>query len=107
MKRLALTIRVAQQDDAGVCFAWRNDERTRRQSLDPRPLMLAGHREWFEKTLRRDDASLLLACKNEEPVACLPFDHRDSHALVSIYTDPELHGHGFQAGLRSPLPWHG
>lgn len=101
-----LTIRVAQQDDVELLFAWRNDERTRRQSLDPRPLMLAGHREWFEKTLRRDDVSLLLACRNEVPVACLRFDYRDSHALVSIYTDPELHGHGFgPAALAAAMTW--
>lgn len=101
-----LTIRAAQQDDAELLFAWRNDERTRSQSLDSRPLMLEAHLEWIERTLRRDDVSLLLACRNEVPVACLRFDYRESHALVSIYTDPELHGHGFgPAALAAAVAW--
>lgn len=106
MESSALTIRAAQQGDAELLFAWRNDERTRRQSLDPRPLVLAAHREWFEKTLRRDDVSLLLACRNEVPVACLRFDYCENHALISIYTDPELHGQGLgPAALAAAVAW--
>lgn len=102
----SLAIRLAGPDDAKLLFDWRNDERTRCQSFDPRPLEWSSHLAWFEKTLANPDASVLLACHGDMPVACVRFDAVGDRARVSIYADPDLHGHGFgRAALLAALDW--
>ena len=102
----SLSIRIASQDDARLLFVWRNDERTRRQSLDPRPLALATHLAWFDNMIRKADSSLLVACRDGVPVACIRFDCHENRARVSIYTDPELQGHGLGgAALAAGIDW--
>lgn len=101
-----LSIRPASHDEAELLFSWRNHERTRRQSLDSRPLELSSHIDWMEKTLKRTDVSLLVACRVDVPVACVRFDYLENRARVSIYTDPNLQGRGFGlAALRTALDW--
>lgn len=102
----SLSIRVACRDDAALLFSWRNDERTRLQSLDPRPLELATHLAWFDSIIKKADSSLLLACRDGVPVACIRFDCQENRARVSIYTDPDLQGQGLGgATLAAGIDW--
>lgn len=106
LQKPALSVRLACLDDAGLLFSWRNDERTRRQSLDPQPLALATHMAWFGKVIGNADSILLLACRDSVPVACIRFDCQGNRARVSIYTDPELQGQGIGgATLAAGLGW--
>ncbi len=101
-----LSIRAASSADAELLFGWRNDERTRRHSLDSRPLVLTDHLEWIERTLVRPDVDLILACNDGTPVVCVRFDCCETRARVSIYADPHLQGAGFgRAALLAALDW--
>lgn len=102
----SLTIRPVCRSEAELLFSWRNDERTRRHALDPRPLRLSEHLAWIERTLVRPNVDLLLACSDDQPVACVRFDRAGHRALVSIYANPDLQGAGYGAGaLFAALDW--
>ncbi len=104
----ALTVREARAGDAALLFGWRNDERTRRQSLDPRPLDPIGHVDWLMKVLRDDNSDLLLISRAGREVACVRFDRVRERATVSIYIDPDMHGQGIGgAALTAAIDWLG
>jgi UDP-2,4-diacetamido-2,4,6-trideoxy-beta-L-altropyranose hydrolase len=101
-----LSIRPVCRSDAELLFTWRNDERTRRHALNPKPLLLADHLAWVERTLARTDTDVLLACHDGIPVVCIRFDRAEGRARVSIYTDPNSQGAGYgAAALSSSLEW--
>lgn len=92
--------------DAEVLFAWRNDERTRRMSLNPQPLDFSSHIRWLEQKLADSRTHLLLASNDEAPVACIRFDVDAKRVLTSIYVDPARSGQGFGGrALHSALVW--
>jgi RimJ/RimL family protein N-acetyltransferase len=104
--QLSFTIKRVTLADAEMLYSWRNDERTRRYSADPRPLTLIQHLAWINRTLSMAEVDLLLACCEEEPVTCLRFDRSGSKALVSIYTNPDNHGKGLNVGvLLTAIDW--
>jgi RimJ/RimL family protein N-acetyltransferase len=106
MLATALTVREARADDAALLFGWRNDERTRRHSLDPRPLDPIGHVDWFMKVLRDDNRNLLLISRAGHEVACVRFDCVAERATVSIYIDPDTHGQGIGGpALTAAIDW--
>lgn len=93
-------------DHAELLFSWRNDERTRRYSLDSRPLVLAEHYAWLKRTLASPDVDLLMAYCGEKPVACIRFDSLGTRARVSIYTNPDLQRSGYgEPALLAALQW--
>lgn len=104
--RPALHLRRADLGDAALLFCWRNDERTRMQSLDTRELHYHGHVQWMEKMLADPDKILLLAQEGELPFACLRFSVSGQRARVSIYANPERHGQGLgSASLQAATEW--
>lgn len=106
MLATALTVREARADDAALLFGWRNDERTRRQSFDPRPLDPTGHVDWLTKVLRDDNRNLLLISRAGREVACVRFDCVVERVTVSIYIDPDMHGQGIGgAALTAAIHW--
>jgi UDP-2,4-diacetamido-2,4,6-trideoxy-beta-L-altropyranose hydrolase len=101
-----VSIRSVFSSDAELLFSWRNDERTRRYAIDPRPLILSDHLAWLERTLARADVDLLLACNDDQPLVCVRFERAGQRALVSIYANPDLQGAGFGArALFAALDW--
>jgi UDP-2,4-diacetamido-2,4,6-trideoxy-beta-L-altropyranose hydrolase len=101
-----LVVRPARAADATLLFGWRNDERTRRQSFDPRPLDPVGHVDWLNNVLGDEERSLLLVSRAGRDVACVRFDCAAERATVSIYLDPDLHGRGIGASaLMAAIDW--
>jgi UDP-2,4-diacetamido-2,4,6-trideoxy-beta-L-altropyranose hydrolase len=101
-----LTVRPVRAEDAMLLFGWRNDERTRRQSLDSRPIDPTSHVDWLMKVLRDEDRILLLVSREGRDVACVRFDCTCERATVSIYLDPDLHGRGTGApALMAAIDW--
>lgn len=94
-----LQVRPARTDDAERVFAWRNDERTRRHSHDPRPFTLEAHRQWFHGCLRDDKRVLLIGEAEHGPVGVLRYDMEQNIATASIYLDPSLQGQGYGPSL--------
>jgi spore coat polysaccharide biosynthesis predicted glycosyltransferase SpsG/RimJ/RimL family protein N-acetyltransferase len=101
-----LAVRPVRVEDAALLFGWRNDERTRQQSFDHRPLDPIGHVDWVMSVIRDEARSLLLVSRAGRDVACVRFDCAAERATVSIYADPELHQRGTGApALMAAIDW--
>lgn len=89
-----MSARIATTSDGDLLFAWRNDERTRRLSHDPRPLNYEAHLRWLAKTLDDPNVDLLLLGISGLDMACVRFDCQGETATLSIYVDPDQQGRG-------------
>jgi UDP-2,4-diacetamido-2,4,6-trideoxy-beta-L-altropyranose hydrolase len=106
MLATTLAVRPVRAEDTALLFGWRNDERTRRQSFDPRALDPIGHADWLMKVICDEDRSLLLVSRAARDVACVRFDCAAERATVSIYLDPALHGCGIGVpALMAAIDW--
>ena len=101
----ALEIREARADDCERLYAWRNHETVRRHALDPAPLALEAHRDWFALALGNPDRHLLvgelLSERGGSPVGVVRYDidRTKREAEVSIYLAPEEMGEGLGGRL--------
>jgi UDP-2,4-diacetamido-2,4,6-trideoxy-beta-L-altropyranose hydrolase len=88
-----MSLRPARSDDCDRVHEWRNDSSVRAQSLDPSPIDLARHRQWFAQTLALDTRKLLIGQIADAAIGVIRFDRLDTTvARVSIFLDPQLHG---------------
>ncbi len=104
--RMPMRMRPVVPEDAPLLFAWRNDERTRCHSMDPRPLQFEAHGGWLKQVLANRDEILLLGLQDDAPAVCVRFSCRGERARISIYTDPERQGQGLgPAALDAATQW--
>lgn len=94
-----LRLRPAGPADRDLLLAWRNDEATRRHSLDPAPIDPARHAVWFAERLKDEHGALLIGEDERGPVGVLRYDVRGATARVSVYLVPDRHGQGLGALL--------
>ncbi len=94
-----LRVRPAGLEDAERVFLWRNAEKTRQYSHDPRPLSLEKHIDWFRQALMESNRLLLIGETDCGPVGVLRYDLDAGIATVSIYLDPHQVGQGYGVGL--------
>jgi UDP-2,4-diacetamido-2,4,6-trideoxy-beta-L-altropyranose hydrolase len=101
-----MAVRQARSEDGPLLFAWRNDERVRRRSFDPRPFDSVAHQNWLAKTLVDPDVDLLLVGLDGLDLACIRFDCAGETGTVSIYIDPGLQGQGIGLpALLAAIDW--
>ena len=101
-----MCVRRVEWSDGDLLFAWRNDERTRRHSHDPRPLDYEAHLRWLAMMLDDPHVDLLLLGTGVRDMACVRFDCQDETATLSIYVDPDLQGQGAGRGaLSAAIDW--
>jgi UDP-2,4-diacetamido-2,4,6-trideoxy-beta-L-altropyranose hydrolase len=106
MDREPIVLRRAGPDDCDAVWTWRNDERTRRHSLDPAPVPLDDHRRWFSSSLANTDRALLIGESAGEPVGVLRYDRVADSATISVYLVPGREGRGEGARLiRAGSDW--
>ncbi len=100
-----LEVREARPDDCERLYEWRNHEAVRRHALDPAPLALEAHRDWFARALTNPDRHLLIgelvSERGESPVGVVRYDidRAGREAEVSIYLAPERMGEGLGGRL--------
>lgn len=94
-----LRLRPATAADRERVLVWRNDEATRRHSLDPAPIDPAHHAAWFAERLNDEHGALLIGEDARGPVGVLRYDVRGATARVSVYLVPARHGEGLGALL--------
>lgn len=90
-----LTLRKATLADADLLYRWRNDERIRLFSLNPKPISYEHHLIWYKNALKNDDRVMYVILFDNKPVGCIRFDIIEQHAEISIYVDPDQQHHGF------------
>lgn len=91
----SLTVRPANEDDALLMHAWRNDPATRAVSRQAGEIDWDGHVAWLRRTLIDPGKTLMVGMVGAIPVGVIRFDALgDGRAEVSLYLDPALHGIG-------------
>lgn len=101
-----MSARIVTESDGDLLFAWRNHERTRRLSHDPRPFNYEAHLRWLAKTLSDPNVDLLLLDVSGLDMACVRFDCQGETATLSIYVDPDQQGRGVgNHALTTAIDW--
>ena len=114
-KRIALALlaeevklETAEAQHARRAFLWRNDERVRRFSRDPRPFTLGAHLQWWQQTLSNPNRPMLVVSCGAMKVGIVRLDVSTGVGELSVYLDPNLTGSGLGvAVLRSTQAWVG
>lgn len=88
----------AEPTDADMVWPWRNAASTRRYFLDPSPVPLAVHRQWWATTLADPARWLAIARIGALAVGVVRLDSVEDQVMLSIYLDPAMTGLGF--GMR-------
>lgn len=94
-----ISMRRAGWDDCDALHAWRNDERVRAQSHDPKPIAYESHRRWLEQVLAAPERVLLIGSDALGPLGVVRFDLQPAQALVSVYLVPTRIGRGLSSAL--------
>ena len=101
---IGLRARAVEERDLAIRVAWLNDPRVYTGlAIDP-PISLAHSRQWLTKSFgnaTRVDFSFL-PLEGDAPVAMgglTAISHRDRHAELYVFVDPEKHGMGI--GLKA------
>lgn len=94
-----ISLRKAVLDDCDQVYAWRNNPATRQYFLDPSPVAYETHVAWMQKVLAAPDKALLIGEMSSQPFGVLRYDFSDHTAEVSVYIDPDRHGHGLGSQL--------
>jgi RimJ/RimL family protein N-acetyltransferase len=91
---MTLTLRPATEADARLLFNWRNDDETRRSSLNREPVAWSDHVRWLAASLQRPDRRLMVAEMNGEPVGTVRLDRAAGQSELSWTVAPAHRGRG-------------
>ncbi|MBI4060197.1 MAG: GNAT family N-acetyltransferase, partial [Elusimicrobia bacterium] len=98
--------RPAASCDARMIWTWRNDPRTRRNSLSQGRISFASHQRWLASKLADDRCALWIAeDASGKPVGQLRLDLSPSGAgVVNIAVAPKRRGQGWGTAMLRGLP---
>ena len=91
-----MRVRTADNKDCEDLFVWRNDEFTRRMSINSDLVDWRTHSQWFNSALA-DERRVVLICEEtgaHKKIAVVRFDIDKQSATVSINLAPEERGRG-------------
>lgn len=97
MSGFAIAVRPANAEDGKAIFTWRNDATVRSFSDDAEPIAWDMHCTWMQRTLANPDRLLLVAERDDTPVAVIRFDIDGAESTVSIFAVPGLRAVGAAA----------
>lgn len=90
-----MNLRKAGIEDSDLLLAWRNDEGTRKNSLNSALVQDDEHARWLDHTLRSPDRSLLIIEDEGTPVGTVRIDSLpDGQKELSWTIAPERRGRG-------------
>jgi len=90
----AIALRPARIEDLRLVWVLRNDEVTRRASLDPAPIPWEIHERWFLASLERADRKIYIVSVDGAPEGVARLDIAGRAATVSIHLAPAWRGRG-------------
>lgn len=94
-----MTLRLAEDKDAGLLYAWRNHPAIRQVSRSSEAIDRGRHEEWFFRVMHDDQRHLLVGLLGPQEVGVIRFDLNGQNAEISLYLDPELKGQGLGGAL--------
>lgn len=92
-----ISVRNASNFDSKEIFNWRNDKQTINMSINPSPISIEQHREWFKRSLCSSHITMVIGEFENKRIGVCRFDlnYCQSEALVSINLNPKYRGKGF------------
>ena len=93
-----LKARTAQSEDARAIWHWRNDGDAPRFFLNPNPVPLTDHLDWFGQALSDPNRLLLVVQNGPDALGHVRFDRDQTaldHAVISICMNPKFRGSGY------------
>jgi RimJ/RimL family protein N-acetyltransferase len=81
-------------EDARVLLGWRNDELSRRFSIETAVVDEDGHMAWLRESLANPRRQLLMALEDGKEVGTVRLDHSPDHCTLSWTVAPEARGRG-------------
>lgn len=93
-KQSKVYLRPVQGADMMDLFEWQQHEQTRRYSRDPKPPMLAHHRNWFRKITQAEDVHFYIICRDRTKCGYVRLNPITAGYEVSIAIAPDAYGQG-------------
>ncbi len=83
-------LRLAKIKDLKNVFNWRNDQLTRKMSLNKKILDFKDHEKWFRAKINDDNVYFLIASKNKEEISYIRFDISTIETTININLNPKF-----------------
>lgn len=90
-----ISLRQATLADSNNILAWRNHKAVRENCVQSHIIEPSVHEAWLKKIIASEDAVLLIAEYEAQPIGTLRFDFKPPEAEISLYLIPELIGKGW------------
>jgi RimJ/RimL family protein N-acetyltransferase len=97
---MLLQYRTALAEDIDLYFNWTNDEATRRNSYQSKPIDYQGHTEWFLRKIKSSDI-LMLVFENEkgEVVGQVRIEKSNTENIIGISIDAQQRGKSYASEM--------
>jgi RimJ/RimL family protein N-acetyltransferase len=86
IKNNAFSLRIAKQNDWRVLLDWRNDQITRKNSLNKEIISIDTHRRYLNKIFANPDKNIFILDYDDKPVGTLKEDRLDRGEFELSYT---------------------
>jgi RimJ/RimL family protein N-acetyltransferase len=98
-----IEFRLATLDDAEMLLRWRNDEKTRSFSLQPKKITKKQHMSWLRLCLADPKRQLFVAIYSEQPIGSVRIESTPLGQLISWTLAPEFRGRGLGKAMVKSL----
>lgn len=95
-----MKLRKAEFNDWPLLLAWRNDEETRKNSLNTEPVSETAHKQWLEKILQDGHRRLFIALEQDEPAGTVRADYDPEHNRFELSWTVAPHARGKGLGKK-------
>ncbi|HKK74711.1 MAG TPA: UDP-2,4-diacetamido-2,4,6-trideoxy-beta-L-altropyranose hydrolase [Saprospiraceae bacterium] len=91
---LTLHAREAEERDTELLFTWANDQATRQQSFNSKPIAFEQHKKWFLAKRSDPNSHIYILHLRQAPIAQVRFDLKDQVATLSYSIAKKYRGKG-------------
>ena len=92
-----ILVRLLCNQDCRDVYEWRNDENTRKMSLNSDFIDYDHHKSWFSNMLGSHNYVGIIGETNSEKIGIVHFRENDEEAFVSINLNPNFRGRGLSS----------
>lgn len=92
---MKIKFEIAYESDAHFLFDLRNDEITRKSSLNTDLISWSDHIHWLKLSLSNINRKILICKDNELPIGMVRFDIKSDHVELSWTVNPLYRGKGY------------
>jgi RimJ/RimL family protein N-acetyltransferase len=94
-----IQLRLATMGDANHLLAWRNDEASRRFSLNSEVVSEQHHQSWLQRSLKDPQRQLYIAESGGQPIGTLRVDTHQHIHTISWTLAPDFRGKGLAKAM--------